>query len=328
MSKFTIHEAQSYYTHLMEKVRSAKKSISITSFDLIYDEKTKPLLDEVILAAKRGVKVTLSADTMTFNEIRKKHFGPIDTKHPSSLPMRNFIDKLEEAGGKFAWLSKTNLMNPYKGRNHEKWSIVDDDVFCFGGINLYKSGFNTNDFMFHTNNAKLAKQLEAEHQKIVADYEDFEGAHYIINDKSEFFIDSGKTGYSTIYNHACKLAKKARAITYVSQYYPTGRLGHYLKDTKTTYYINRPGNAKGLANKLMLIFDMLRCRIKNNYHKRRYLHAKFIIFTMQDGSEVAITGSHNFSYAGVRYGTIEVAMKTSDPNIISQLRSFVYKISK
>ena len=326
MSNFTIHETQSYYIHLLERVRNAKSNINITSFDLIYDQKTKPLLDEVILAAKRGVSVTLSADTMTFNEIRKKYFGPIDTKHSSSLPMRNFIDKLEEAGGKFIWLSKTDLINPYKGRNHEKWSIVDEDIFCFGGINLYKSGFNANDFMFHTNNPKLARQLKTEHQKIITNYEKFEGAYYVINDKSEFFIDSGKVNSSTIYNHACKLAKIAKAVTYVSQYYPTGKLGRYLKHTKTTYYVNRPSNAKGLP-KLMLIFDMLRCRIKNSYHKKRYLHAKFIIFTMHDGSEVAITGSHNFSYAGVRYGTIEIAMKTSDTSIVSQLKSFVYKIS-
>lgn len=326
MSEFILHETESYYIELLKKIRSAKKSINIASFNLVYDQKTKPLLDEVILAAERDVAVTLSADTMTFNEIRKKAFGPIDTKHPTSLATRNFISKLEKAGGNFVWLGKTKLLNPYKMRNHEKWSIVDEDVFCFGGINIYKPGFNTNDFMFQVHNPKLANQLRHEHQNIIASPEKFKGAHHAIDNKSEFFIDDAKMNSSIIYDHACALSEKAKAVTYVSQYYPTGKLGRNLKKIQTTYYINRPSNAKGFV-KFMMIFDMLRCRIKNSYHKRRYLHAKFMVFTMQDGSKVAITGSHNFSYAGVRYGTIEVAMKTSDSTVISQLEDFVHKIS-
>jgi len=61
---------------------------------------------------------------------------------------------------------------------------------------------------------------------------------------------------------------------------------------------------------------------KTRYKKEPYLHAKFIIFTMEDGSKVAITGSHNFAYTGVLFGTREIALETTDPNVIEQLESF------
>jgi cardiolipin synthase len=58
------------------------------------------------------------------------------------------------------------------------------------------------------------------------------------------------------------------------------------------------------------------------YTRNRYLHAKFMIFTMPDGSKVALTGSHNFVYAGVLLGTREIALETRNPKIIRQLESF------
>ena len=46
---------------------------------------------------------------------------------------------------------------------------------------------------------------------------------------------------------------------------------------------------------------------------------------MEDGSKVAITGSHNFAYTGVLLGTREIALETKDPSIIKQLESFIKK---
>jgi len=56
-----------------------------------------------------------------------------------------------------------------------------------------------------------------------------------------------------------------------------------------------------------------------------YLHAKFIIFTMKDGSKTAISGSHNFAYTGVLFGTREIALETTNPQVIGQLESFYKK---
>jgi cardiolipin synthase len=63
-------------------------------------------------------------------------------------------------------------------------------------------------------------------------------------------------------------------------------------------------------------------RLKTRYTRTRYLHAKFMIFTMADGRKVALTGSHNFSGTGVLLGTREMALQTEDPRIIEQLEEF------
>jgi|JRYG01.1.fsa_nt_gb cardiolipin synthase len=326
MPQFTLRETDEYYQTLLQTVRHAKKTINIASFDLIYDYKTKELLDAVVTAAKRGVHVTITADVYTFHEIRRKHFGPIDTNHISGKNIRKYVDKLRQEGGKFVWLGETNVLNPYKNRNHQKWSIIDDEVFCFGGINMYDAGLKNNDFMLHTHDRDLANFLRQEHERIIQNTNAYLGNTYQIDDTSTCYLDAAEPHASIIYRHACTLAQKSVAATYVSQYYPTGKLGRLLKKTKSRYYINRPSHMRGLA-KYMIIFDSLRCRIENSYHKKRYLHAKFIIFTMKDGSKVALTGSHNFSYAGVRYGTVEIAMKTTNTHTINQLENFIQKIS-
>jgi cardiolipin synthase len=192
---------------------------------------------------------------------------------------------------------------------------------------MYDSGFSNNDYMFHVQNKGLADFLRREHNNIIATASEYNGTQYTINKTSQCYIDGAQPYSSIIYKRACWLADHAESAVYVSQYYPTGKLGSLLKNISMSYYINRPENMRGLA-KLMLIFDRWRCRIKNNYKKDRYLHAKFIIFTMQDGTKIALTGSHNFSFAGVRFGTIEINMETSDHHAITQLESFIEKISE
>nr|MBP6038525.1 hypothetical protein [Candidatus Saccharimonas sp.] len=54
-----------------------------------------------------------------------------------------------------------------------------------------------------------------------------------------------------------------------------------------------------------------------------YLHAKFMIGTMPDGSKRAITGSHNFMFGSGLMGTREIALETTDTKIIRQLERFI-----
>ena len=72
----------------------------------------------------------------------------------------------------------------------------------------------------------------------------------------------------------------------------------------------------------MVRFGMTLTRQHTLYGRDQYLHAKFILFTMPDGSKVAITGSHNFMFGSVAFGTREIALETSDTAIIAQLEHF------
>ena len=323
MSSFTLLPTVQYYDRLLEATTHAKHTINLASLDLIYDNKTKSLFDAVEAAQKRGVKVTISADTLSFNELRNRSIGPISPTHVSSKATRDFAARIRKEGGTFAWLGKMLVINSYKGRNHEKWSIIDDEVFTFGGINLYDKGLNNTDFMLHVTDKNLATTIRTEHQKVIDNAHTYEGAIQKIDDENTFYTDGAGPYTSAIYTRACDIAREAVSVQYVSQFYPTGELGAKLKTIDTMYYINRSEQMTNGLSKLMLNFDKYRAKITNSYTRKPYLHAKFIIFTMEDGSKIAITGSHNFSFAGVRFGTVEVALETRSPHIIEQLESFL-----
>jgi cardiolipin synthase len=94
-----------------------------------------------------------------------------------------------------------------------------------------------------------------------------------------------------------------------------------LKLKNATLYFNHWRKAS-TVNRWMIRFGMLRSKQETLYKRESYLHSKFIIFEMPDGHKTAITGSHNFMMASGLVGTREIALETSDPEIISQLEQF------
>ena len=146
----------------------------------------------------------------------------------------------------------------------------------------------------------------------------------IASPHTTILVDGGVPGDSVIYRRACTLAKQAKAITFVSQYCPTGRLSRTLKRKKAVLYFNHWRQARWV-NMLIIQMGMLISRQSTLYHRRPYLHAKFIIFTMPGGKKIAISGSHNYTNSGVLMGTREVAVESSDPHLILQLEQFIDK---
>ena len=230
---------------------------------------------------------------------------------------------MRKNGASFHWLGGNYRINPFAGVTHVKWTIVDDTVYCFGGVNMHGKGARNIDYMLKTKDKKLADLLANEHKKIITtdrNPTDYSGFYKQLG-YGILLIDSGEKNESMIYERAVELAKQAESILFVSQYCPTGKLAKILQRKKATIYYNQPKNAHRWT-KLMLRFSRLTTGLKSRYKKSTYLHAKFIVFTMNDGSKVALSGSHNFSYTGVRFGTREVELETSDKKVIEQLEEF------
>ena len=206
------------------------------------------------------------------------------------------------------------------GRTNSKWTVVDDDVYAFGGVNLNQSGTTERtDYIFHMHDRQIADNLVSE-QHLVESIELGKG-HAVDREIDTQFgtmlLDGGKINRSIIYKHAVRLANKAESILLVSQYCPAGELARILKKKPaTSIYFNPKGSAKDPVNNIMI---GTRSTVKS---LTTYLHAKFMIGTMPDGTKLAITGSHNFSTLGVRAGTREIALETGDSGIINQLEKF------
>lgn len=315
-----------YVAHAAQKAKSAKKRIYLISLSLTRGSATDELIDAIIGAANRGVEVHIALDLLTFICDHTSHIASRvagrDMFRTNQL-RREFC----QAGAEFHWLGMQRV--PYLiGRTHSKWLIIDDDLYSFGGVNLNQSGvLERADYIFYLHDKTIANRLATEQDLIeIADPQRKRVCDYCIKtDYGELLIDGGRYGHSVIYNHAVKLAREAKELIVVSQYCPGGKLAKILTRKKASIYINPKGSAADAANNFMIGSKKAVSDITNLYTRKRYLHAKFIIATMPNGSKKAITGSHNFSSIGVHAGTREVALETSNPAVIAQLEDFLKK---
>ncbi len=313
-----------YVREATEAVTHATKHVYLMSMVIADHEATHTLIRALEEAAQRGVKVIVAADIFTYGEV-SGGFLPFRYYNHGTRDTNRMVKTLKRAGVRFHWLGRGRI-TVYSGRTHSKWCIVDDTVFTFGGVNLYQEGIENIDYMFRHKDEKLAERIIEEQlrvQKAETRQNNYHSVAYEHGDMT-VLIDGGIIGQSVIYRRAVELAEKASHVTFVSQYCPTGKLARVLKNKSVKLYYNRPLQAEGL-NRIAIRMGQFVTGLKTSYKRARYLHAKCIIFTMKDGSKVALTGSHNFAYTGVLLGTREIALETSDPKIISQLEKFIEK---
>lgn len=311
-----------YVSQAAADVRKATKRVYLISMVIADHPATHELIAEIEAAAKRGVTVHVAADVFTYGEVSGS-FLPLRYNSPNAKLVTRMAKTLRAAGVKFHWLGRARL-TIFNGRTHSKWCTVDDICYVFGGVNMYEGGIHNVDYIFRTENAALADRLEYEQtriQKAERTTSNHPSVSYELGADS-VLIDGGIITQSIIYRRACELARDADKVLYVSQYSPTGKLARILKTKNTKFYFNSPDKTS-FINATFIRFSILISGLKSRYSKNKaYLHAKFIIFTMPDGTKTAITGSHNFAYTGVTLGTREIALETKDPAVISQLELF------
>ena len=312
---------ESYLKKATAAIATATSRVVFMSLMFTDDDVTDEFIDALGAAARRGVSVRIAADLFTYGELGG-HFVPFKFFTADGRATTSIVRKLTAQGVQFDWLGRFST-TPVNGRTHIKCLIVDDQVYSFGGVNLYGKDFPNTDYMFHVRDPRLADDLEHEFNQIIK----ADSGHYAYRSHKFSFGDSivltdgGFQGDSIIYRRACDLTKEATHVLLVSQYCPTGKLSRLLKKTSSDLYFNPPNLARTL-NRIVISVGMFFSKHVTLYRRDRYLHAKFMIFTMADGSKVALTGSHNFVYAGVLLGTREIALETRNAKIIHQLESF------
>lgn len=317
---------ETYVKQATEEIKRATKRIALITMVIEHDQTTTELIDALCAAAERGVAVNVAADTFTYTEFQGSYI-PSTHRSERVRDARALQKRFEAAGVHFQWLGKLSMI-AFTGRTHIKWCVVDDMVYSFGGVNLNTQSVNNTDFMFEVKNEALASRIIAEQDRIIQ--ADKSGhayrSHRFGDDDNMVLLDGGFLGDSIIYRRACHLAERSKHVLLVSQYCPTGKLSRLLKKTDSALYFNHWTFSSSLNpggfNRFVIRIGMLTSRHKTKYTRDSYLHAKFIIFTLHNGTKVAITGSHNFVHAGVFLGTREVALETTNKKLISQLEHF------
>lgn len=313
-----------YLRDATQKIREAKERVCILAMVIRGDNSTGDIVEALTDAAKRGVKVEIAADVFTYAEINGFIF-PNKYLSRRSRDTNRMTKTLTKSGAKFTWLGASSMII-LTGRTHSKWCIVDNTVYTFGGVNLYEEGITNTDYMFRIESKELADKLVGEYSNLTHANNHGYGyrSHTFKFGEDEVLIDSGLFADSVIYRRICRLAKQSSHVLFVSQYCPSGKLSRLLKKTNSELYFNSPKNAT-LTNKVWIRSNMIATGNKSKYTRDNYLHAKFIIFTLKDGSKVAVTGSHNFANSASLLGTREIVLQSRDPKIISQLEDFFVK---
>ncbi len=105
-------------------IEEAKFYIFLHTYIFTYDDITKPVIDSLINASKKGVKVYLIFDG----------FGSLG--FPESI-----IKKLRTQGAQFSYFKPLFKVQNFGRRLHEKVMLIDTDKVLVGGIN-YSQEFN------------------------------------------------------------------------------------------------------------------------------------------------------------------------------------------
>ncbi|MDB5177921.1 MAG: hypothetical protein JWO61_304 [Candidatus Saccharibacteria bacterium] len=310
-----------YVVDATKAILKAKKRVSFLCMMVTDDAATNLLIDALNEASLRGVHVEVAADVFTYGEL-SGHFIPTGYFTKKARATTLMAERFEKSNVNFHWLGRF-ANTPFTGRTHIKWCVVDDEVYSFGGVNLYDEGIKSNDYMFRLKDAALAATLDDELDRLIrADNGRFSyRSRSFPSTYGTVHIDGGLPLDSVIYRRVCSLTRTATSVLYVSQYGPTGRLNRLLKKIDSKLYFNTGKNASFL-NKAVIRLTHFVTHTKTLYKKKSYLHAKFMIFTMPDGKKIAITGSHNFVHGGVILGTREIALETENPVMITQLETF------
>lgn len=314
--------ALDYVAQATERIAHAQSRVSLMAMVIADHPATHDLIETAIAAARRGVEVHVTADVFTYGEVSGT-FLPLWYRSKGSRAATSMARRLKAAGVRFTWLGHGRV-TMFNGRTHSKWTVIDDTVFTFGGVNLFEDGVANNDFMFRFDDHDTAELLLKEQRRIIRaerSSQNFSSHSHQLDDHSTILFDGGIIAHSLIYRRTCELADQATDMTFVSQYCPTGKLARILRTKPYDIYFNRTSQATFL-NRVMLRVNTWLSGLRTAYARDQYLHAKYIIFTMPDNSKIAITGSHNFAYTGVLFGTREIALETKDPAIIRQLESF------
>ncbi len=115
-------EGKEFFTELSSSIENAREIIMIQFYTWKNDARGQALLQDLVEAARRGVKVYLLVDELGSLETRESFFAP-----------------LVDAGGCFSWFYTVHpLRNRYfvNLRNHRKIACFDRDHAFIGGMNV------------------------------------------------------------------------------------------------------------------------------------------------------------------------------------------------
>jgi len=333
---YRIYTKREYLEYLTQTALGLGKGDKITLATMTFSpevQEINQLADALCHAAKSGADVTLQLDAYSFI-IYKSKLGPLLI---GSVPSRLFgrifnqrrtaINALKDSGVNAIITNRPTkrLYNPFGGRSHIKWAIINNLVLT-GGCNL--SDPDQDDLMISWEDPKLAKTLTgitnnfSNHPTTSKSFDSTDRT-ININSDTNLLLDAGVKHQSLILDSAVGLIDAAdKSVVFTCQFFPRGKILQSLQsahdrgvDVKIIYnhpsqhtfpfnllhyWVKHSAKAKGAAK----LFSYERNKSQS------YLHSKIILT-----DKAVMIGSHNYVDAGVDFGTSEVSILSTNPQI-------------
>lgn len=220
-------------------------------------------------------------------------------------------------------------------RSHIKAFALGKKVLSLGGVGCAPcSFFEFADLMLDFESDEYVDFLD----KFVANRGDLRGKgtgeRLWLDEQNEALINYGRRGESIILDSLlADLETDIESATISSTYAPYGRLDqvlyrHIKRGSKVDFYANHPSKFQQplhpTAERFLQRYCALRAKtpwMDNLTEKFNHIHAAVIGYP--DGSKVGYVGSDNYNGLSVRAGLSEVCLRTTSPELIEQLESYM-----
>jgi len=317
------------YKDLEKELKKAKRKFLMQSMYLRPGRSSNELIFLIQQAKKRIPVVRLTLDWFTLADVPWLGFIPSNYRKG----LKKIIEAVKYLKVNLVIVSKPKSWQRlfyYTGRNHIKLVIIDDTSYL-GGINLSDPDYGYLDFMLKIKDPIISKILSKIFYKSTSNL--LRNSSYVVNKNTIIMTDGGERNKSEIYEFTkSELKKTKKSIVFVNQFPPTGEILEILSQQHKKNVeikilipkINKFNKVFALIHLLLLFklkikYSFLKLNLSNNM-----IHAKLIIF---DNKSI-ITGSHNFNQLGVLAGTKELALFTTNNQLVKKAKSYADSISK
>lgn len=286
----------------------------------------EPTLSE---AASRGLDVRVVADSISLNATDgvPSYLAKAGKLSAQKKETQEMFERLSSEGVQVSITNepsgKSKLV-PYVGRSHIKISVIDN-VCYLGGSNWTDT--RAKDFMVKITNPVLVEKISPyfemfDNKKPSDDVEDK------LDNETTLLIDAGAAGRSIIYDRAIELVRNEQSsIKFISQLIPEGKMLDELIAARARGIIIEVIVPKMSEIKDPQIYAVNRLTQKRMVKDGKiipitylsfFIHAKALV-----GTRSAIVGSHNFSETGVKWGTEEIALESTNKVLLDNLGNFI-----
>lgn len=318
------------------------EEVSLKAMHVILDDATRPIVNMLVEAAQehpeQAAKIDFQTDAFALRYGRKP-------EHWAQMPeLSETVETLKELG------ATALFTNPYFSslhrrffkemfRDHRKGHTAGG-VLWLGGSNLHQENFDGSemtDFMLRTENDAAANLVRSifrrdARRRLPGRNHDIE-----LNDSNHLLLDGGIPLSShilrTVHQLADDMIPDGEPALFTSQYYPTLKIARMLHDhpdivaafNKST---SLDGHGMKAAAQVQQLLEHIGPDVLDDKETDAYVHAKTFSTTVRPSAardifpeyegRVGVLGTHNLNRLGVLAGTCEMAVITTDPDLLDQ----------